>query len=59
MDRGNHIKKDGLKKELKKRQMDMIAIGGTIGAGLFLTIGSAISQSGLAELCCLICLWES
>lgn len=26
--------------------MDMIAIGGTIGAGLFLTIGSAISQSG-------------
>ena len=35
-----------LKRGLKSRHMSTIAIGGTIGAGLFLTSGNAISQAG-------------
>lgn len=33
-------RKEELKKGLKSRYMSMIAIGGTIGAGLFFTSGS-------------------
>ena len=36
----------GLKRKLKTRHLSMIAIGGTIGTGLFLGSGGAISQSG-------------
>ena len=39
-------RKEELKKGLKSRYMSMIAIGGTIGAGLFFTSGSAINQAG-------------
>ncbi|MCI2062514.1 MAG: amino acid permease [Eubacteriaceae bacterium] len=35
-----------LKKDLGRRQMNMISIGGAIGAGLFFTSGNAVSQSG-------------
>ena len=39
-------RKEELKKGLKSMHMSMIAIGGTIGAGLFFTSGSAINQAG-------------
>lgn len=36
----------GLKRSLKPRHMNMIAIGGAIGTGLFFTCGNAVSSSG-------------
>ncbi|KAG0055130.1 hypothetical protein BGZ83_009542 [Gryganskiella cystojenkinii] len=36
----------GLKRDLRLRHMVMIAIGGTIGTGLFLTSGSTIATAG-------------
>jgi lysine-specific permease len=39
-------KKDELKRGLKPRHLNMIAIGGAIGTGLFLASGGTVSQAG-------------
>ena len=36
----------GLRRTLKARHMSMIAIGGSIGTGLFVASGATISQAG-------------
>ncbi|MFC4651359.1 amino acid permease [Lactococcus nasutitermitis] len=38
--------KNKVKRNLKQRHITMIALGGTIGTGLFLTSGATISQAG-------------
>ena len=38
----------GLKRELKSRHVTMIAIGGSIGTGLFVASGAVLSQAGPA-----------
>lgn len=43
-----HSSRPELKKVLKSRHMSMIAIGGSIGTGLFVASGATISQSGPA-----------
>ncbi|RAL60313.1 hypothetical protein DID88_000089 [Monilinia fructigena] len=40
----------GLARELKPRHLQMIAIGGSIGTGLFVTSGAALSAGGPASL---------
>jgi len=40
------IKKEHLQKGLKERNVNLIAIGGSVGIGLFLASGNAIAISG-------------
>ena len=42
----NNENKSGLRRNLKSRHMTMIAIGGSIGTGLFLASGSTFSTAG-------------
>ena len=44
--------KEDLRKNLKERHMIMIALGGTIGTGLFLASGQALASSGPAGSLC-------
>lgn len=41
----------GLRRELKARHLTMIAIGGSIGTGLFVASGATISQADPAARC--------
>lgn len=41
---------DGLQRRLGNRQIQLIAIGGSIGTALFITIGSALEKSGPGSL---------
>ncbi|KAJ1940362.1 hypothetical protein FBU59_003833, partial [Linderina macrospora] len=36
----------GLKRQLKERHMTMIALGGTIGTGLFISAGTSLASAG-------------
>ncbi|MEW2414934.1 amino acid permease [Streptomyces sp. NPDC046866] len=47
---GNATPNDGLKAGLKNRHLSMIAIGGVIGAGLFVGSGGGIAKAGPAIL---------
>lgn len=46
MDKNANINADGSKRTLSNRHVQMIALGGTIGTGLFLGAGTSISQTG-------------
>jgi AAT family amino acid transporter len=45
-----HIQSDRLKRSLSARQVQMIAIGGTIGTGLFLGTGKSLATGGPASI---------
>jgi AAT family amino acid transporter len=53
LDHAHVINEDRLRRSLSARQVQMIAIGGTIGTGLFLGTGKALATGGPASL--LIC----
>lgn len=44
---------DGLQRRLDNRQIQLIAIGGTIGTGLFVSIGAGLAKGGAGSL--LVC----
>ncbi|MTV83144.1 amino acid permease [Secundilactobacillus folii] len=46
MDKNSSMNADGSKRTLSNRHVQMIALGGTIGTGLFLGASSSISQTG-------------
>ena len=48
-----HVSADRLARKLSARQVQMIAIGGTIGTGLFLGTGKSLSEGGPGSM--LIC----
>ncbi|KAK7214587.1 hypothetical protein V2G26_002590 [Clonostachys chloroleuca] len=48
-----HVQQDRLRRSLSARQVQMIAIGGTIGTGLFLGTGKSLATGGPASM--LIC----
>ncbi|MFT2543326.1 hypothetical protein ACMWP9_35640, partial [Escherichia coli] len=43
-----HLEDEGYHKRLSSRQVQMIAIGGAIGTGLFLGAGGRLAQAGPA-----------
>lgn len=45
-----HVSADKLARNLSARQVQMIAIGGTIGTGLFLGTGKSLSNGGPASM---------
>lgn len=45
-----HVSTDKLARNLSARQVQMIAIGGTIGTGLFLGTGKSLSKGGPASM---------
>lgn len=47
----------GLRRELKARHLTMIAIGGSIGTGLFVASGATISQAGRAGIALVYADW--
>lgn len=46
----HHVNADKLARNLSARQVQMIAIGGTIGTGLFLGTGKALATGGPASM---------
>jgi len=42
----NPIEEHELQRGLKARHLNMIAIGGAIGTGIFLALGATINQAG-------------
>lgn len=45
-----------LRRELKSRHLAMIAIGGSIGTGLFVASGATVSQAGYRWSIALLCI---
>ncbi|KAE8413239.1 amino acid permease/ SLC12A domain-containing protein [Aspergillus pseudocaelatus] len=50
MDQGSYVDSHQLLRRLNNRQIQLIAIGGSIGTGLFVTIGSGLHAAGPAGL---------
>ena len=50
---------DGLHRRLNNRQIQLIAIGGSIGTGLFITIGAGLAKGGPASLLLVFCIYAS
>lgn len=49
---------DGLKRHLNRRQIDMIAIGGSIGTALFISIGYGLINGGPGSLFISFCIYS-
>lgn len=53
VDQNESDNSDGLHRRLNNRQIQLIAIGGTIGTGLFISIGAGLAKGGPGNL--LVC----